>query len=130
MSGVEDDVGGVARAKLQAVVTLKSLSLDALAVNKCAVLAALIYEKKTLAFQDNLGVVARYARIGDDKVFVYLTSHTERSAVEDNIFLLIALHQHQGGKHARAGTVRMTDRSESHWSMNRRMLVWPFASRN
>src|SRR3979490_3199546 len=119
MSGIEDNVRGVAGAKLQPVVTLKFLSLDALAVNKCAVLAALVYEKEPLALKDDLGVIARYAGVRDYKVFVNLASHTKGSAVEDYIFLLVALHQHQGGEHPRARAVRMmTDRRKGHWSTN------------
>ena len=57
----------------------------------------------------------------DDEVFVHLASDTERSAVEDDVLLLIALHQHQGGKHARAGAVgMMTDRIKGHFGLQTR----------
>ena len=100
---IENGVGRIARAKLQAIVALQLLPLDTLSVDERAVLAALVDEKESGFFQHDERVVARDAGIGDHQILIDLAPHAERSAVEDDVPLLVALHQHQRGKHARAG---------------------------
>ncbi len=67
----------------------------------------------------NLRVVARYARVGDDEVFINLATHAERRAVEHDIFLIVALDKHQRGKHTGTRTV-VTDGTQGHEMSDRR----------
>ncbi|HVI07570.1 MAG TPA: glycosyltransferase family 87 protein [Candidatus Binatia bacterium] len=77
-------------------------------------LAALIDKKKSPFLEDDLGMVARHARVGDDQVFIDLASYTKRSAVEHNIALLIALHQNQCREDSRASGLRGKNRIQNH----------------
>ena len=110
---IEQNVSRIARAKLQAVAALQFLPLDALSIDERAVLAAQVDQEKRLPFLHDLGMVARDARVGDHQIFIHFPSHGERSAVQNDVLLLTALHKHQGGKHSGAGTV-MTDCVQGH----------------
>ncbi len=125
---IEDGVGRIARAKLQAIVALQLLPLDTLSVHERAVLAALVDEKETSFFQHDERVVARDAGIGDHQILVDLAPDAERSPVKDNVPLLVALHQHQRGKHARAGRLPTAYRIQGHGVERRLRPVYPEAA--
>jgi len=72
------------------------------------VLAAQVDQEKRLAFLHDLGVIAGDARVGDHQILVNFPPDGERRAVQDDVLLLAALYEDQGGKHTGARTV-MTD---------------------
>ena len=103
--GIEQNVGGIARAEFEAVAALQFLALDALSVDEGAVLAAQVDQEKILSLLHDLGVVARDARVGDDQVFINLAADVERRAVQDNVLLLGSLYEDKRGKHTGTGAV-------------------------
>ena len=115
MRGIENRVGRIPRSEFQAIIPLQFLALNSFAIDECAVLAALIdQEEKSVFLQHNERVIALHSRIRDNQIFIYLASHTERSAVENNIFLLVSLHQHQRRKHSRPRRLRTPYRIKNH----------------
>src|SRR5208282_2024034 len=102
---IEQDVGGITRAELEAVAALQFLALDALSVDERTVLAAEVDQEKVLTLLHDLGMVAGDARVGDDQVFVDFAANIERGAIESDVPLLAALHEDQCGKYSGAGTM-------------------------
>src|SRR6202030_244985 len=45
---------------------------------------------------------------------IYLSPDTEGRSVEDDVFLFVALHQHQSGKHSRTGGLRRSYGIQDH----------------
>ncbi len=105
MSRIEQKIGRIARSEFQPVSALQFLPLDALSIHESAMFAAQIDEKEVLPFLHDLRMVARDARIGDHQILVHLPSHGERSAVQHDVLLLAALHEHQGRENSGTGTV-------------------------
>src|SRR5262249_58397064 len=101
MYGMEDDVGTVAHAKLEAVVALQFLALHALAVYESPVLARLIEDPEPAVFGGDRRVISGNSRVRDHQVLVDLAAHRERAMVEDDRALLAPLHQYQ--RRERAG---------------------------
>jgi hypothetical protein len=66
----------------------------------------LVYQIEAVGFQDDEGVVAGYAGIGDDKVFVDFSAYAERGAVQNYVVLFVSLHHDQCGEDAGAGALR------------------------
>ena len=97
---IKNGVGGIARAEFQTIIALEPLPLNAFAVDKRTVLAPLIDEEESIFFEHDEGVVAGNTRIGNHQVLIHLAPHAERSAVKDDVSLLVALHEHQRGKYA------------------------------
>jgi hypothetical protein len=64
--GIEDHVGDIANSKFQPVVALQRLALDFLAIDKGAVLAALVHHAEFAVFRDDHGMVTGDAGVGDD----------------------------------------------------------------
>ena len=98
MRGVEDDIGRVARAELQAVIALEFVPLDALSVDEGPVLASLVHQEEVVFFENNEGMIARNPRIGDYQVLVHLSPHAKRSSIEYEISLLISLNEYKAWK--------------------------------
>jgi hypothetical protein len=67
-------------------------------------------------------VIAGDSRVGDHQIFVDFAAYAEGSAVEDNVFLFVPLHQHQRGKHTRAGALRSSYRIQDHGKWRESML--------
>src|SRR5580693_6328538 len=106
MRRIENGIGGIACSKFEAVIAFQLLPLNAFPIDERSVLAALIDEKKSLFLQHNEGVIARYTWIGNHQILIHFAAHAERSPVQDDISLLVALHQHQRREHSRAGGLR------------------------
>ena len=104
---IEDGVAGIARSKFQAVVAFQLLPLNAFAVDERAVLAALINEKESVFFEHDQRVIARDPRIGDHQILIHFAAHAERRAIEDDVLLLVPLHQHQRREHTGTGGLRV-----------------------
>src|ERR1022692_3070265 len=111
---IEDGIGRIACAKLQAIVALQLLPLNAFPVDERTVLAALIDEEKPFSFENDQRVIARNSWIGDHQILIDLTAHAERSSIEDDVLLLVTLHQHQRGKHAGTRGLRTAYRIQDH----------------
>jgi hypothetical protein len=113
MCGIEENIGRIARPKFQTIAALQFLTLDALAIHECAVLAAQVDQKELLSFLLDLRVVARNPWICDDQILINLSSNGEGGAVQDDILLLTPLHKDKGGKHTGARSV-MADCAQGH----------------
>ena len=105
MRRIEQDIGRITCAKFQAVATLQLLPLDPFPVHERSMFAAEIFEEKFLTLLHDLGVIAGDARVGDDQILVYFASHRERRTVQDDVFLLTALHKHKRRKHTGTGAM-------------------------
>ena len=115
MMGMEDDVGNVADAELDAIVPLQSLALYPFAVDESSVLAALVDDAELSVFRGDQSMVAGDARVGDDQILIDLATHGERSVVEVDGALVVPLHEHQGGENPRSwGRNRARDGLKSH----------------
>src|SRR5438094_1735273 len=91
------------------------MTLYFLSVDVGSVLAALVDHPVGAVIRDNLGVVARYARIGDYQVLVDLAADTERTMDERKSTLLAPLHQDERGKNPWSRlSPRIRYRSNSH----------------
>src|SRR5579864_1107178 len=92
-------------------------------------LAAQVFDEEFLALLHDLGVVARDPRIGDDEVLIHLTADRERSAIQNDILLLAALHKHKRGKHSGTGAVMaLADCIEGHGLAGKSALGALFAA--
>ena len=59
-------------------------------------------------------MITRDPWVCDYKVFIDLAAHTEGCPVQNDVSLFVALHQHQRGKHARAGALRSSYGIQDH----------------
>jgi len=99
---MENGINRIARAELETIVTLKSLPLHTLTVDKGAVLAAFVHHVELAALGDDEGVVARDPWVSNDQVFFHLATDGEWAVVEIERALLGPLYENQAGKDAGA----------------------------
>jgi hypothetical protein len=99
LSRIEQEIGGVSRAKFQTVAPFQFLPLDTLSIHESAVFASQIDEEKIFPLLHDLRMVAGDARVGDHQILVGFSSDREGAAVQHNVLLLAALYEHQGGKY-------------------------------
>jgi hypothetical protein len=102
---IKQDIGRVTCAKFQAIPTLQLLPLDSFPVDERPMFAAEVLQEEFHTLLHNLRVIAGNARVGDDQILVHLASHGEWSAVQDNVFLLAALHEDKSRKHSGTGAM-------------------------
>jgi hypothetical protein len=72
---MEDDVGHIADAELQAIVPLQRLALHPFAVDERSVLAVLVRQAELPVFRGDLSMVAGDARIGHYQVLTNFASY-------------------------------------------------------
>src|SRR5205085_7763299 len=81
-----------AHAELETVVPLQlALALDALAIDEGAVLRLVVDHVERAVFFDELGMLARNARVTDDEVVLRLASDLERQPLQDDAARLALL---------------------------------------
>jgi hypothetical protein len=116
---MEYDIGYVADPELHAVIALQRFALHPFAVDESSVLAALVHHAKLSVFGGDQSMVAGDARVGDDQVLIDLSPYCERSMVEINCALVVALHENQCRENPRSwGRSRARDRLQSHVSLD------------
>src|SRR5581483_8534542 len=69
-----------------------------LAIDERSVLAANIDDDVIAAFGNDLGMVARHARIGDDEILISFTAYAERRVIERGDLLLASDNHHKFGE--------------------------------
>ena len=107
---MEHHIANFANAEFETVIPLEAFALDPFPVDEGAVLAALIDNVVFPVFRHDESVVARDAGIGDHQILIHFAAHAERSTVENDVSLLVALHEHERGKYSRPGGLRTTYR--------------------
>src|SRR5215470_15159505 len=95
---MENRVDGVTSAEFKPVIALKLPALDPFAVDECAMLAALVLDKKLSALGNYDCMVTRHAGIGDDQVFLHLAANAKGAVVEIESALLGPLDEDEAGK--------------------------------
>src|SRR5580704_7516367 len=78
----EDDIRDFAHPKLEPVVALKALALDALAIHEGSVFAALVNYIKVAILGDDHGVITRNTGVRDHEVLVDLAADGEGRAIQ------------------------------------------------
>ena len=103
MLGIKNRIDSIAGTKFEAVIALQCLTLlNSLSVDKCAVLAALVFDVKAAILRDDERVVARNPRVGDRQVLFNLAANRERRVIEIQRALLGPMHKNNAGKHTGA----------------------------
>ncbi len=97
---VEDNVDGISRPKLNAIISLQQLALDALAINESSVLAALVNYEELPVLRNDESMVAGNPGIGNYQVLVHLSTDGKRTMVEIQGSLLSSLHEDQTRENA------------------------------
>ena len=101
MMRIENHVYRFANAKLETVIFLESLALDAFSIDVGSVLATLIDDAKLPIFRNDKSMFTRDPRIGDHQIFIHLAADAEGAVVEIDRALLVALHENQRRKYSR-----------------------------
>ena len=105
---MKNQVGNIARAKLQTIVALQFMAIDLFAINKRAVLASQVNNKKLAIFRHDRSVLARYPRIRNHQIAIDLAPHRIRSVIQRQRLLIASLYKNSDGKNA--GYARMRRR--------------------
>src|SRR5215472_1745481 len=94
---VEDNVDMVLRAEVNAVAIRQSVAVHLLSVDEGPVLASLIDDAVLAVHQDDLGVIARDAWVGDDEVLLRPAADGEWYFLQRDLALLLPFDKHQIG---------------------------------
>src|SRR5690349_5952027 len=92
-SRVEDDVDMVLRTEMNAVAVRQSVAVHLLTVDEGPMLASLIDNAIFAVNQDDLGMIARDPRIGNDEVLLGTTANREWHLLQRDLPLLLAFYE-------------------------------------
>jgi hypothetical protein len=105
---MKNQVSNIARAKFQAIIALQFMAVNLLAINKRAVLAPQVNDKKLAIFRHDRSVLARHPRIRNHQIAINRASHRIRSVIQRQRLLIASLYKDSDRKNA--GYARMRRR--------------------
>lgn len=92
-SRVEDDMDMVLRTEVNTVAVRQSVAVNLLPIDEGPVLAPLIDNAVFAINQDDLGMVARDTRVGNDEVLLGTTANREWHLLQRDLPLLLAFYE-------------------------------------
>src|SRR5579884_2820407 len=101
MQRMKNGIDRISGAKLQPIIPLKFFPLDPLTIDESAVFAPLVLNEETAVFGDKQSVVARYARIANNKVLVHLAANGKRRVIKVKGPLLASVYKNEARKNSR-----------------------------